>query len=178
MTDSFRSHVVLSDDDGLYVEWESYDGRTQRVAVVECALCEGVEYQADAIPINDTQICGRCADVIMNLRHYQGSGRYVTWPNPEPERKTTTRKAISPTKRRNVYERDYYACRYCGARQNLVIDHVTPVSRGGRNTLDNLVTACAECNSRKHDRSPDEAGMILHPPHMFAPPEEGSSPDS
>ena len=36
-----------------------------------------------------------------------------------------------------------------------------PVSRGGRSTWGNTVTACARCNQRKADRMPHEAGMKL-----------------
>lgn len=54
-----------------------------------------------------------------------------------------------------VYERDDYKCRYCGkqlTRFTCTLDHVTPVAAGGTNALDNLVTACLGCNSRKHQR--------------------------
>lgn len=54
-----------------------------------------------------------------------------------------------------VYERDEYKCRYCGkqlTRFTCTLDHVTPVAASGKNSFDNLVTACLECNSRKHRR--------------------------
>lgn len=54
-----------------------------------------------------------------------------------------------------VYERDGYKCRYCGkqlTRFTCTLDHVTPVAERGTNSFDNLVTACLECNSRKHKR--------------------------
>jgi hypothetical protein len=54
-----------------------------------------------------------------------------------------------------VYERDGYKCRYCGkqlTRFTCTLDHVTPVVAGGTNALDNLVTACLSCNSKKHQR--------------------------
>lgn len=54
-----------------------------------------------------------------------------------------------------VYERDSYKCRYCGkqlTRFTCTLDHVTPVAAGGTNSLENLVTACLGCNSRKHQR--------------------------
>jgi 5-methylcytosine-specific restriction endonuclease McrA len=42
-------------------------------------------------------------------------------------------------------------CSYCGARAD-TIDHVDPVSRGGRHDWKNLTAACRRCNSRKSDR--------------------------
>jgi hypothetical protein len=45
-----------------------------------------------------------------------------------------------------------HACAYC-LRTDLPLtqDHVEPLSRGGRHTLDNVVPACQPCNSTKHD---------------------------
>lgn len=63
--------------------------------------------------------------------------------------------------RKNVLRRDGFRCQYCGARDHLTIDHVQPRSRGGRDTWENLVTACTDCNSRKGSRTPEEARMPL-----------------
>ena len=55
-----------------------------------------------------------------------------------------------------VYERDAYKCRYCEkqlTRFTATLDHVTPVAEHGGNSFDNLVTACLNCNSRKHKRA-------------------------
>lgn len=51
-----------------------------------------------------------------------------------------------------IFERDGDACVYCGSADNLVIDHLIPVSRGGDSEPDNLVTACKSCNSGKSGR--------------------------
>jgi 5-methylcytosine-specific restriction endonuclease McrA len=56
--------------------------------------------------------------------------------------------------------RDGHSCGYCGG-QASTIDHVTPRSRGGKNTFANTVAACGGCNQRKGDRTPAEAGMRL-----------------
>ena len=64
----------------------------------------------------------------------------------------------------NVYARDKFTCVYCGERkptEDLTFDHVTPRSRGGRTTWENIVTACGICNLEKADRTPVEAGMKL-----------------
>jgi 5-methylcytosine-specific restriction endonuclease McrA len=62
--------------------------------------------------------------------------------------------------RAGVLRRDGRRCAYCGAEAS-TIDHVLPSSRGGRNTWLNTVAACAACNQRKGDRTPDEARMPL-----------------
>lgn len=63
-----------------------------------------------------------------------------------------------------LFQRDGHLCLYCGGhfpKSELSRDHVTPVSRGGLDTWNNLVTACVRCNSHKAGRTPEEAGMQL-----------------
>lgn len=66
----------------------------------------------------------------------------------------------SPLKK-NIFNRDNHTCQYCGSKRNLTIDHVTPKSKGGKDTWSNLVTACIRCNNKKGDKTLEEAGMIL-----------------
>ena len=68
---------------------------------------------------------------------------------------------ISVEMRRTIAARDGHACRYCGSEDRLNIEHVYPWSRGGKDTEENLVLACWECNNRKRARTPEEAGMVL-----------------
>lgn len=63
--------------------------------------------------------------------------------------------------RKNVFGRDRFTCQYCGSNNNLTIDHVLPVSRGGKWSWENLVTACNECNSKKGHKTLEEAEMKL-----------------
>ena len=69
--------------------------------------------------------------------------------------------------RRNIHARDLSHCHYCGKRfpsRELTVDHVIPRSLGGRDTWENLVTACVPCNSRKGSRTPQGANMNLRRP--------------
>ena len=52
-------------------------------------------------------------------------------------------------------------CRYCGAKSNLTIDHVVPLSKGGKWVWENLVTACGRCNGKKGSRSLKQLGWKL-----------------
>jgi 5-methylcytosine-specific restriction endonuclease McrA len=74
------------------------------------------------------------------------------------------RRQAAGMKRLRVFVRDKFRCQYCGGRfaaQELTLDHVTPRSRGGRSTPENLVAACVGCNARKGDRTPEGARMPL-----------------
>lgn len=63
--------------------------------------------------------------------------------------------------RHNIFKRDGNRCVYCNSKENLTIDHVIPRSQGGRDSWDNLVTACQKCNSKKGSMTPEQAGMKM-----------------
>lgn len=72
------------------------------------------------------------------------------------------RKPIKRELRLAVYKRDNFTCQYCGfhaSEQELQIDHIIPVSRGGTNDIDNLVTSCARCNKKKGARLPQDSAL-------------------
>lgn len=65
------------------------------------------------------------------------------------------KRSVSPKLRFEVLERDGFTCRYCGRSApefQIVVDHVVPFSKGGECAINNLVSACVECNTGKADR--------------------------
>ena len=63
------------------------------------------------------------------------------------KRKTTIRFS-----KHNVFLRDGFICQYCETavtRNTVTLDHVLPVSHGGKTTFENTVTACGTCNASK-----------------------------
>ena len=63
-----------------------------------------------------------------------------------------TRNPISKKLRFEIFKRDGFSCKYCNAKPpnvSLEIDHIVPVSKGGNNSQDNLITACFDCNRGK-----------------------------
>jgi len=66
--------------------------------------------------------------------------------------------------RKNIYRRDRNTCQYCGRTfkpEELNIDHVLPLSRGGKNIWENVVCSCISCNLRKGNKTLRETGMRL-----------------
>ena len=56
-------------------------------------------------------------------------------------------------------------CYYCGcqvAHRQLTMDHLVPLSRGGRSTKDNLVPSCKDCNNKKKTILPVEWDEYLN----------------
>ncbi len=63
-----------------------------------------------------------------------------------------------------LFRRDNYMCLYCGQvlpARLLSRDHVVPVSAGGRDEWENVVSACRPCNHRKDNYSLERIGMRL-----------------
>lgn len=64
-----------------------------------------------------------------------------------------------------LFNRDGWKCQYCLSElnwSNITIEHIVPQSKGGPTTWTNCVSACRPCNSKKKNRTPEEAGMKLH----------------
>lgn len=81
------------------------------------------------------------------------------------------RPRVSATLRFEVLKRDDFACQYCGAKAPDVVlhcDHVVPACLGGKNEMENLATACSDCNlgkgaRRLNDRSAIQRQLELLP---------------
>lgn len=65
--------------------------------------------------------------------------------------------------KKNILRRDSYTCQYCGRNsgERMTIDHVVPRSLGGRTIWENVVTCCRTCNTKKGNKTLQEAGMRL-----------------
>ncbi len=51
--------------------------------------------------------------------------------------------------RSQIKNRDGNQCVYCGSSEELTIDHVRPLCKGGQTNSQNCVTACRSCNQAK-----------------------------
>lgn len=70
--------------------------------------------------------------------------------SPDPKDRLRTHKWKK--QRKKVLDRDAHTCVYCGD-QATSVDHVIPRVAGGDDSLDNLVSSCTRCNSRKGSMS-------------------------
>ena len=69
-----------------------------------------------------------------------------------------------PLNNKALFRRDAHLCLYCGGQflpSQLSRDHVQPLSRGGADVWQNVVTACRRCNHRKGNQMPEESGQEL-----------------
>jgi 5-methylcytosine-specific restriction endonuclease McrA len=71
---------------------------------------------------------------------------------------------VPPLNNRTLFKRDANICLYCATRfqtRDLTRDHITPLSKGGNDTWNNVATACRRCNNHKGGRTPEQALMQL-----------------
>jgi 5-methylcytosine-specific restriction endonuclease McrA len=54
---------------------------------------------------------------------------------------------------RQVLERDNWRCQACGAMKDLQVHHLQFRSQSGDDFKENLITLCADCHRRTHERS-------------------------
>ncbi|MCF7811579.1 HNH endonuclease [bacterium] len=60
--------------------------------------------------------------------------------------------AVTKKLRFEVFKRDGFKCAYCGRTPpsvTLEADHIDPKSKGGKDDINNLITACFDCNRGK-----------------------------
>jgi len=90
-------------------------------------------------------------DVYMTLQHAEAGEQDI---KREKEKARKLRKSEWWLRRINSG-----VCHYCGrqaGRDQLTMDHVVPLSRGGKSKKGNLVAACKECNNKKKSLLPIE----------------------
>lgn len=73
------------------------------------------------------------------------------------------RETLSKKMRFEVFKRDSFVCQYCGNSSPEVIlevDHIKPVSKGGDDSMTNLITSCFDCNRGKSNIELSDNAMV------------------
>ena len=139
---------------------EANEELQKRLAIHVCKNC-GKEYCQMTTGYNSTNYCSEACQVRWNGRR-QRDKRVKRMMTGEHDSDITLEK---------LYQRDGGVCYLCGAKCNWTdgevrngtfvagqtypsIDHVRPLSKGGRHTWSNVKLACRGCNSRKRNLEP------------------------
>ena len=89
--------------------------------------------------------------------------RPLFWTDPETAKRIRVERAKSRALRKTRWWKNQLhqgICRYCGRQfqpDQLSMDHIVPLARGGKSTKGNIVPACVQCNRRKQLETPAEA---------------------
>lgn len=87
---------------------------------------------------------------------------YNEWKNGNKFEETIRqeRKIMNDDIRYNVLKRDNYSCQICGVTAKdgakLHVDHIIPVSKGGKTVMSNLRTLCEQCNIGKSNKTEND----------------------
>jgi len=89
------------------------------------------------------------------------AGCFELQPCPDHRKKSWQKTGEEPdrlrgpkatARRRYILDRDSFTCHLCGETRladQLVADHVVPLSQGGPDTVQNLKAACLDCHAKK-----------------------------
>lgn len=150
----FHQQVLRTDASGMPLEWIGYQEAAKLYHLGLVAYSCGTHLYTLHGGINART--GRQSYIEVNsiiaTCHHHGSG-FGNDPNYVP-----------PLSNPALFRRDDNLCLYCGQHfmhTDLSRDHITPISQGGADNWNNVVTACKRCNNHKAGRTPEQAGMQL-----------------
>ncbi len=146
--------VLRTDIAGMPMEWINYQQATKLYALNEVAYSVGQRlYRIHG---------GICANT--GYRSFIDVNSVIATQGIHPEHGHNRESYTPPLCNKSLFKRDQNLCLYCGKQHGdyeLSRDHVTPISRGGVDRWNNVVTACKRCNNHKADRTPEQAGLQL-----------------
>lgn len=149
-----NQQILRTDVAGMPLEWINFQEAVRLYHLGQVAYTCGVSLYR--IRGGRNAISGRRSEVEVNsivATHGDSHGLVKARAQYRP-----------PLSNQALFARDAHLCLYCGQRfiaRDLSRDHVTPLSRGGADTWNNVVTACKRCNNHKAGRTPEQAGMAL-----------------
>ncbi len=80
------------------------------------------------------------------------------------------KKTIVRFSKHNVFLRDRYQCQYCGTdvnKKTATLDHILPLSHGGKTTWENTCCSCGDCNSKKGNNQHIKPKSVPHKPVYY-----------
>lgn len=87
------------------------------------------------------------------------AGYYYIDTESKAYKRKTKRKIYSDEERKIIYDKSGGRCELCGLRitqENMTLDHIIPLSMGGRDDMENLQAACFACNQFKRNILPED----------------------
>ena len=92
-------------------------------------------------------------------KHGKCNGYYYVDTQNKAYKRKIKRKNYSDEERKIIYNKSGGRCELCGQQillQNMTLDHIIPLSMGGKDDMENLQAACFACNQFKSNILPDD----------------------
>jgi 5-methylcytosine-specific restriction endonuclease McrA len=151
---TISQQVLRTDVAGMPLEWIDYREAVRLYHTEQVAYACGTRLYTVFGGFNAAN--GRRSRIeVSSIIATQGTSRGLAF---------TRDRYIPPLNNRTLFKRDANLCLYCAIRfptRDLTRDHITPLSRGGRDVWNNVATACRRCNNHKGGRTPEQAAMQL-----------------
>ncbi len=151
MQDLLSQQILRTDVAGLPLEWIDYWDAIRLYCSDKVAYVNGQDIMRIRGGVN--AVTGKRSELVINSIISTVGSHHRKHPNYTP-----------PLNNPTLFKRDAWLCMYCGesfSRRELSRDHVRPLSLGGTDEWNNVVTACKRCNNHKAGRLPEDAGMTL-----------------
>lgn len=149
-----EQHILRTDISGMPLEWITYQDAVRLYYLEQVAYACGEPLHRVRGGYN--AVSGRRSVIVVNsILATEGSLQAALKGKPD---------YVPPLNNATLFRRDDHICLYCGEQLRgalLSRDHVRPISRGGVDAWNNVVTACKRCNNLKGDRTPEQAGLQL-----------------
>ncbi|NIM70728.1 MAG: HNH endonuclease [Xanthomonadales bacterium] len=149
-----QQQVLRTDVSGMPLEWVGYQEAVRLIALQQVSYTLGRTLYSIHGGINARS--GRRSVVEVNA--------ILATTGHHPRKHLFGDGYVPPLSNKALFRRDQNLCLYCGqqyAHFMLSRDHVKPLSQGGRDAWNNVVTACKRCNNFKAGRTPEQAGIQL-----------------
>ncbi len=146
--------ILRTDISGMPLEWIDF----KRAVVLYCQ--KQVAYTCGH---NEILIMGGINRISQQQSKVEVNSIIATYGNSHAVQKMRN-DYVPPLHNHTLFQRDGYLCMYCGEsfpRGHLSRDHITPLSIGGKDDWNNVVSACIRCNNHKAGRTPEQANMQL-----------------
>jgi len=143
----------LKDLNTRFASYQNSFAKLKRPYAITCHKAQGSTYDTVIIPVYDYFMMNHMdANQLLYVAMSRAKNRIVFVNKQEQFDETSKRKLFSEFEKQSIASSHDYKCVNC--RANLVerdfqIDHKIPISKGGKNSLENLQPLCLSCHKRK-----------------------------
>jgi len=151
---SLDQQVLRTDASGMPLEWIGYQDAVKLIVLDQ--VCYSLGRELYRLHGGTSALTGMQTEIAVNA--------ILATRGAHPNAHKFYDRYTPPLSNRALFKRDEYLCLYCGKdfyERDLSRDHVNPLSQGGVDTWENVVTSCKRCNNHKAARTPEQAGMQL-----------------